>query len=911
MRGFGLVVVLAGSSPAGCLSPSVTSSAAMSSARRTTSATRPPARASRPSARRTARVDGHEQCDPVMMNSSVACTDLGFYADQGAVATCTTTCLLDMSACTQTCGDHIKNGPGVLRRCAARQQDLHRLRLQRRADLACSSDCGPRLDDCTAIGRVLRGHRGPLRSPRSAAASTRAHFAMYAGGALTGNMWTSERTARTWTKVAGVGLVANITSIWAAPATDDVFATVSSDGSTISHFTGGTWTAGTCDRSGDDRSARSTACGARSATDVYRRRQRRRHRRSYRDALGRRRRGRSKPVKLATTAGDLARRRHRRCRTATSSSSATAASRPTTITRARPGRCRRVGGNNAAARASSPSPRCRRGALAPQGFFYMPRSAITARTPTPARADLGERERPAPGCRSRAPISTALFRAVLGIVGNQLDAVYFVGRAGAIELRYDLKLGDHPHDRDGRDLAAQRHLPACPRRPPHRRERRQHLRARRASCGWMATPSRRSALPASKGERLATVAPGTQITIAVGNAGGTVATSVATASTWSVTSRHRRSAASRPSWTGVWMSPTGTPFISTSRRTARASTSRTGAAAGCARPGMTGTDNIQAVWGASTGTPVLGVGNNAHRGGGATHRRGRRRRRFPASAPDGALRGSGATRCDRPVRRRLQRHDRALLDGANVDEDGRRLDRVDLAGVWGTSATDGCSPSGSRARSCTTDGDELAHAAQGQRDVEGRVRHVARRRVRVRHRRDLSLERRRRGRGSRRPCTFQILAAANRAIGDAPGDDVRRLVRRCRHARSPEARGPETHCADGWDNDFDGLVDCADPDCATDTDCTIWRWRLPHRRARSRAPRRHEDRRLDVHRHRPRRSAARPRDARPAGPEIAYRFDIDRRAACRPHAGDRAATRSPRRADLREHRRGATSAIPP
>jgi hypothetical protein len=47
-------------------------------------------------------------------------------------------------------------------------------------------------------------------------------------------------------------------------------------------------------------------------------------------------------------------------------------------------------------------------------------------------------------------------------------------------------------------------------------------------------------------------------------------------------------------------------------------------------------------------------------------------------------------------------------------------------------------------------------------------------------------------------------------VGD--NGSIQRLIRTCTNT--------EVHCGDGWDNDCDGLVDCADPDCTGDPFCT-------------------------------------------------------------------------------------------
>lgn len=54
--------------------------------------------------------NGPEQCDATDLGASTTCTAFGYYAGGTAVA-CTAQCTYDLSGCSQTCGDDVKNGP--------------------------------------------------------------------------------------------------------------------------------------------------------------------------------------------------------------------------------------------------------------------------------------------------------------------------------------------------------------------------------------------------------------------------------------------------------------------------------------------------------------------------------------------------------------------------------------------------------------------------------------------------------------------------------------------------------------------------------------------------------------------------------------------------------------------------------
>jgi len=98
------------------------------------------------------RVDNLEECDGSVDVENVRCTDYGFY--KGPPLTCSDTCLVDTSACSEFCGDHLINGtercdgiPATGSVCADFGYDV--------GTIGCTDGCTPAFDFCTNIGWQL------------------------------------------------------------------------------------------------------------------------------------------------------------------------------------------------------------------------------------------------------------------------------------------------------------------------------------------------------------------------------------------------------------------------------------------------------------------------------------------------------------------------------------------------------------------------------------------------------------------------------------------------------------------------------------------------------------------------------------------------------------------------------------
>ena len=197
-------------------------------------------------------VNNKEQCEP---GQQLDCRALGYY--DVANAPCTEACEVDLTACTQRCGNS-RRRPRVLRRRAARRAVACADFGYGTGRLACSSDCAPRFDGCTAIGATVE--KTANASLISIGGRTDpGRFAMYAGG-VGGLLLTS--TGKDWAAVDS-GTTANILAIWAAPETDEAFAAVAGGGH--DHEVAGGWTPS--QPLGTDLTIH--AIWGRSADDVY------------------------------------------------------------------------------------------------------------------------------------------------------------------------------------------------------------------------------------------------------------------------------------------------------------------------------------------------------------------------------------------------------------------------------------------------------------------------------------------------------------------------------------------------------------------------------------------------------------------------------------------------------------------
>ena len=172
-------------------------------------------------------VTGAEECDGTVP-AGFNCTSFGFYAPAGLA--CSSSCKLDTSACGAVCGDHVINGPElcdgippVAQSCSDYGFSIGRL--------GCSVECAPSFQQCQSIGwtNAIGNANDDLLAIWGA--SPDAMWGVGGGGSIlvsSGGIW----------QLATSPTTADLTGVWGASATD-IFA-VGSAG-TIVHYDGTAW----------------------------------------------------------------------------------------------------------------------------------------------------------------------------------------------------------------------------------------------------------------------------------------------------------------------------------------------------------------------------------------------------------------------------------------------------------------------------------------------------------------------------------------------------------------------------------------------------------------------------------------------------------------------------------------------
>ena len=147
------------------------------------------------------------------------CTSLGFY-DHDPVS-CTESCELDTSQCTQSCGNHVLDGPELCDGEPAPGQSCLDFGFGV-GRIACATGCGPAFDGCSAVGLALEV---AFPSTMQAVMGRDADDVFAVGGAATvahfdGSGWSSTQVA----------LAGSLTALWVDPASP-VAVAVGNDGS--------------------------------------------------------------------------------------------------------------------------------------------------------------------------------------------------------------------------------------------------------------------------------------------------------------------------------------------------------------------------------------------------------------------------------------------------------------------------------------------------------------------------------------------------------------------------------------------------------------------------------------------------------------------------------------------------------
>lgn len=190
-------------------------------------------------------VQSVEDCEPSVALAQ-DCTDFGFYAPGGLV--CTSSCGFDDASCAERCGDDMVNGPEI---CDGAPPDAYGC-AQAGGDagqLGCADGCYETFDNCRSIGF-------DAESPGDVTISLQDVWGLgnelFAVGSGSNNTNMLHRANGTWQPMSSA-VTSSIAAVWGAAA-DDVFTAGNASGGAyvIQHYNGAAWTRMTTPASGDD-----------------------------------------------------------------------------------------------------------------------------------------------------------------------------------------------------------------------------------------------------------------------------------------------------------------------------------------------------------------------------------------------------------------------------------------------------------------------------------------------------------------------------------------------------------------------------------------------------------------------------------------------------------------------------------
>jgi hypothetical protein len=174
-------------------------------------------------------ISGDEQCDGTV-NAAFDCTSFGFYQPDGLK--CSSSCQLDTSACAQTCGDFEINGPETCDGIPPVDQTCSDYGFQI-GRLGCSEECAPSFAGCESIG-WRRGIGNALDDLHAVwGANPNDMYAVGNAGAIlhsTGGLWSPQVS----------GTTVNLYGVWGA-SPNDVYI-VGGQGTILHSTDGATWT---------------------------------------------------------------------------------------------------------------------------------------------------------------------------------------------------------------------------------------------------------------------------------------------------------------------------------------------------------------------------------------------------------------------------------------------------------------------------------------------------------------------------------------------------------------------------------------------------------------------------------------------------------------------------------------------